>query len=106
MSTAYYYVPSPPCECCKRSFNENFIGSSAGGWRFSLAASSRLDTWAEIKERLLVAYRIYNEYDVTLTAAEMIAVVERDGGRAHCDEYPKDSWRDPEGFVMIEGEWS
>lgn len=114
MSTNFYYEtsepPIPECEGCGRPLETPYtlhLGKRANGWKFNLWARSREDTWQKIRERLATASRIYDEYDREYSPEQAVALVEEwQDGRAHCDDYPEHSWRDPEGYVMNEREFS
>ena len=42
MGINYYYEVKPPCECCKRPYEDLHIGKSTGGWKFVLQAHKEL----------------------------------------------------------------
>lgn len=101
MSTDYYLVEEPPCGCCGRPYPELEVGTRAGGWGFTLGALG--ETWPAIRERILSAWRVRDEYSETLFPAEMVALIESWGsaGRSMAAEYPETYFRCPvSGFSI------
>jgi hypothetical protein len=90
MGTNYYLVYKEPCPECNRPFEELHIGKSSSGWCFSLHVYPELGihTLNDWEKKFKNAYRIYNEYDQTVTEDEIIStIVERSFPRSIPDEY-------------------
>lgn len=78
MGTNYYLAAKPPCECCKRPYDDLHIGKSSGGWCFALhvipeEGINTLDDWkARFNEPGAV---IKDEYNRQITPEEMLAEI-------------------------------
>lgn len=78
MGTNYYLEPTPPCECCNRSYPALHIGKSSVGWCFSLHVDpdngiNDLDDWEALWSKPGAVIR--NEYGETLSVEDMRLVI-------------------------------
>lgn len=81
MGTNYYWYERKACELCGRHYDDQriHIGKSSGGWCFSIhvipeKGINSLKDWIERFER--PGSIILNEYDETITANQMIKIIE------------------------------
>ena len=81
MGTNYYVNERPPCECCKRPFEQLHIGKSSGGWQFLFAPyPDRGLTTAAAWLAYLQDKEIVDEYDRPVALDELRELIESKQG--------------------------
>lgn len=125
MGTNYYYEPTPitptaKCSCCGRQLRcgaceadaRVHIGKSSAGWRFLFHATPEIRTFEAWKARIGAGGRIVDQYGKECTLAELEKTVMFRAQIADCLDHkaanPFDAsyFRDPEGHVFKDGEFS
>lgn len=76
MGTNFYLQEQPPCECCKRPYEQRHIGKSSGGWYFALhvypeEGINDLRDW----KLLFSAGVIVDEYSRKISVEEMLDLI-------------------------------
>ena len=117
MGTNYYWKPNTqPCPTCGHNDDNSIhIGKSSGGWKFHFHGTEELRSWADWQAKISSGGFIEDEYGGVISLDDLRRVVTVRGNspldqityyKEHYPTYEPSIWRDDDGHVFSEGEFS
>lgn len=101
-----YYARKNICKCCGR-YNDEHIGKSAYGWKFTFHSTENIKSYREwVKELSKKDVLIFDEYGEQMPLDKFKEMVESKQTEKHEQtDYGSDTFKDYEGYCFSSSEF-